>query len=188
MNKKNVKELDAKAEALKDGEAVCGSALPKDIRDFYRKADKPYGYNRKNGVFVTAGPNWNYPKSSRMKMVGEIGSCGYDSHPSKYQDLIVDGKYKAFIHNVKTSLLNDRNAYITWVDISFASKDDPWGEGCRLVEETLDGVIDSESNDVEDTDAGATIAYFDEDNLLKAIDALVARFGEGILFRHKDVA
>lgn len=76
----------------------------------------------------------------------------------------------------------------TWVNISAASKDDPWGEGCRLVEEALDGVIGSECNEVEDTDAGATISFFAEDNLLKAIDALVARFGEGILFWHKDVA
>lgn len=187
MNKKRVKELNSKAEALKNGETVNGMALPFDVRDFYGKADQPYGYNKKHGEFVTAGPNWNYPKSDRLKMSGEV-EFGYASRPSKFQSLVLDGKYAAFIHNVNISFLNDRNAYVTWVNISVASKDDPWNEGCRLVEEVLDGVVDSERNEVEDSDAGATIAYSNEENLLKAVDALVAKFGENILFSYKDVA
>jgi len=187
MNTKRMKDLNEKATALKGGDAVNGVALPVDVQTFYGKADKPYGYNKKNGAFVTAGPNWNYPKSDRLKMTGEV-EYGYSSRPSKFQSLILDGKFAAFIHNVATTFLNDRNAYITWVNLELASKDDPWNEGCEKIEKVLDEAVSSERNGVEDSDAGATIAYSEEENLLKAVDALVAKFGEGILYSYKDVA
>ena len=184
---RRVRDLDAKAEALKKGDAVNGFALPWSIQDFYGKADKPWGYNKREGDFLTAGPNWNYPKSERLTMSSEVEEV-FTTRPSKFQSLILDGKFAAFIHNTKTSFLNDANAYVTWVNLEAVSKDDPWDEGCTKISEALDAVITDERNDVEDSDAGATIAYFKEENLLKAVDTLVERFGEKVLYSHKEVA
>lgn len=181
---RRVRDLDAKAEALKKGDAVNGLVLPWAIQDFYGKADKPWGYNKREGDFMTAGPNWNYPKSERLTMSSEVEEVC----PSKFQSLILDGKFAAFIHNTKTSLLNDVNAYVTWVNLEAVSKDSPWDEGCTKIVEALDVVITDERNDVEDSDAGATIAYAKEENLLKAVDALVERFGEKVLYPYREDA
>lgn len=167
-------------DGLRGGETVNGLLLPTTVTEFYN-FDYPHGENHKWGVFETAGKRWNVPQSKRLEPFGEIVDCEC-RRPTKAQDFRVDGRYHAYVANVRTTLTNDRNVYCTGVNIYQIDPEDPWDRGCDLASNALKAVF-GRYIDIIDWDSGPTIEFDTEDDLLKAMDALKAKFGDKALFR-----
>jgi len=175
--------IKQQSDSLKRGETVCDVTLPLDVQAFFN-AVFPYGENRKMDVYETAGKNWNITKSPRIERKVGIREGKTQPYPCRFQHILVDGKYHAFIYNRDTTFLNDRNSYVLFANIGVLSEDDPWGKGCEMVEKAVNDAIGGD-HVVDDYDSGPTMSFYTEEDLLGAIDALVASFGDDALVRIK---